>query len=136
MLHHRVFYKRFHKIHHEWTSPTGLMTINAHPLELIISDMIPIAIGPLILRAHPITTSIWFMHATFVSVNGHSGYHLPFIQAPEFHDYHHLNCNQNFGIFGFVDALVGTDTIWRQTKSYKRYTSLYSLESARDIIPD
>lgn len=30
LMHHRFFYKRFHKIHHEWTAPVSTMAIYCH----------------------------------------------------------------------------------------------------------
>ena len=43
----------------------------------------------------------------------HSGYHLPLLFSPEFHDYHHLKFNQCFGVIGLLDFLHGTDIKFR-----------------------
>lgn len=31
ILHTKYFYKRIHKIHHEWKAPIGVIAIYAHP---------------------------------------------------------------------------------------------------------
>ena len=47
-------------------------------------------VGPLVLKSH---IFVWWIELglgmMFTSVH-HSGYHLPFLPSPEFHDYHHL----------------------------------------------
>merc|ERR1711887_242692 len=46
MLHHRKIYKYIHKKHHEWTASIALTSLYAHPLEHIMSNLLPTAIGP------------------------------------------------------------------------------------------
>ena len=59
---------------------------------------------------------IWVIMVTLSSLNVHSGYHLPFVQSPEEHDYHHLKFNQCYGPFGILDRLHGTDDQFRKSK--------------------
>ena len=40
LMHHRLFYKRIHKIHHEWTAPVATMSIYAHWIGLYYSFII------------------------------------------------------------------------------------------------
>ncbi|XP_034033833.1 fatty acid hydroxylase domain-containing protein 2 isoform X2 [Thalassophryne amazonica] len=138
---HRVFhcpelYKRFHKQHHEWTAPIGVVSIYAHPLEHVISNMLPVALGPVILGSHLSTTCLWYCLALVSTTISHCGYHLPFLPSPEFHDFHHLRFNQCFGVLGVLDRLHGTDTKFRQTKQYERHILLTNLTPLSKSIPD
>lgn len=45
----------------------------------------------------------WFAVATLVTVVQHSGYHLPLLPSPEFHDWHHAANSGNFGSLGLLD---------------------------------
>ncbi|XP_013884030.1 fatty acid hydroxylase domain-containing protein 2 [Austrofundulus limnaeus] len=136
LFHHPSLYKLYHKQHHEWTAPIGIVSIYAHPLEHVISNMLPVAIGPVLLGSHITTTSTWYCLALISTTISHCGYHLPFLPSPEFHDFHHLRFNQCFGVFGVLDRLHGTDSKFRQTKQYERHTLLTSLTPLTHSIPD
>ncbi|XP_017275425.1 fatty acid hydroxylase domain-containing protein 2 isoform X2 [Kryptolebias marmoratus] len=90
LFHHPSLYKHYHKQHHEWTAPIGLVSIYAHPLEHVISNMLPVVIGPVLLGSHITTSSMWSCLALVSTTISHCGYHLPFLPSPEFHDFHHL----------------------------------------------
>ncbi|XP_068188244.1 fatty acid hydroxylase domain-containing protein 2 [Antennarius striatus] len=136
LFHHPSLYKRFHKQHHEWTAPIGVVATYAHPLEHMLSNMLPVAIGPVILGSHLTTTTLWYCLALFSTTVSHCGYHLPFLPSPEFHDFHHLRFNQCYGVLGILDRLHGTDTKFRDTKQYERHTLLTSLTPLTESIPD
>lgn len=90
LFHHPSIYRHIHKIHHEWTAPVGIVSIYAHPLEHLIANVLPVAMGPLVMGSHIATAWMWFAMALLTTVNTHSGYHLPFMPSPEAHDFHHL----------------------------------------------
>lgn len=122
LFHQPHLYKRFHKQHHEWTAPIGLVATYAHPLEHVVggqwhrlqgstsghlamtntnicsssllqlSNLMPVVIGPVILGSHVSTTCMWYCVALISTTISHCGYHLPFLPSPEFHDFHHLRC--------------------------------------------
>ncbi|XP_055004290.1 fatty acid hydroxylase domain-containing protein 2 [Boleophthalmus pectinirostris] len=136
LFHQPSLYKTFHKQHHEWTAPIGIVCIYAHPLEHVISNMLPVAIGPVLLGSHLSTTCLWYCLALISTTVSHCGYHLPFLPSPEFHDFHHLRFNQCYGVLGILDRLHGTDSKFRQTKQYERHTLLTSLTPLTESIPD
>ncbi|KAG7261668.1 hypothetical protein CRUP_010874 [Coryphaenoides rupestris] len=136
LFHHPALYKHVHKQHHEWTAPIGVVSIYAHPLEHMLSNMLPAVLGPVLLGSHLATTSLWYCLALISTTVSHCGYHLPFLPSPEFHDFHHLKFNQCFGVLGVLDRLHGTDSKFRQTKQYERHSLLTSLIPLSESIPD
>ncbi|KAM9331779.1 fatty acid hydroxylase domain-containing protein 2 [Pholidichthys leucotaenia] len=136
LFHHPSLYKLYHKQHHEWTAPVGIIAIYAHPLEHVLSNLLPVVIGPVILGSHISTTSMWYCIALISTTISHCGYHLPFLPSPEYHDFHHLRFNQCYGVFGVLDRLHGTDSKFRETKQYERHILLTSLTPLTESIPD
>ena len=135
-LHHRSIYRHVHKRHHEWTAPVALAASYAHPIEHVLSAVIPQAVGPVLLKAHPLTEWIWYSLVVTATLNNHSDYHFPLLPSPEMHDFHHLTFTQNFGTMGLLDYLHGTDRLFRSHQAYKWHTTLYGLKSARELYPD
>lgn len=94
LLHWRFFYKAIHKIHHEWqgtrvdsflllfsncglVAPIALVSVYAHPIEFLVSNLIPLSCGPLLMRSHILTTWLWFVVAIIGTEVHHSGYRFP-----------------------------------------------------------
>ncbi|KAF6081122.1 fatty acid hydroxylase domain containing 2 [Phyllostomus discolor] len=136
LLHHPKLYKKIHKKHHEWTAPIGVISLYAHPIEHVVSNMLPAVVGPLVMGSHLSSIVVWSSLALVITTISHCGYHLPFLPSPEFHDYHHLKFNQCYGVLGVLDHLHGTDTLFKQTKAYERHTLLLSLTPLSESIPD
>jgi len=137
LLHHRYFYKYIHKKHHEWQSPIALAAIYCHPLEHLIANTIPVALGPAIMNSHITTTWIWFTWTIFRTLNDHSGYHFPLFPSPEFHDFHHLKFTECYGTYlGILDYLHGTDRVFRSSTFFKRHIVSLTVEPVRSQFPD
>ena len=114
-------YSRFHKVHHEWKAPIALAASYAHPVELMTCNVLPLMMGPVLCRAHIVTTYVWFIVAIFGSMMHHCGYrfwwaHIPSDPQPDFHDYHHENFTGNYGLLSILDKFHGTDKDWRELK--------------------
>ncbi|XP_072256578.1 fatty acid hydroxylase domain-containing protein 2-like isoform X2 [Pyxicephalus adspersus] len=136
MFHHPSIYKHFHKIHHEWTAPVGVVSHNIHPLEHIISIMLPVMIGPMLMGSHLVTITLWFSLALIFATITHCGFYLPFLPYSEYHDFHHLKSNQCYGVLGIVDWLHGTDLVFKQTKAYNRQILLQGFSPLTENLPE
>eukprot|EP01100_Stratorugosa_tubuloviscum_P011736 TRINITY_DN5319_c0_g1_i1.p1 TRINITY_DN5319_c0_g1~~TRINITY_DN5319_c0_g1_i1.p1 ORF type:complete len:277 (-),score=80.07 TRINITY_DN5319_c0_g1_i1:46-876(-) len=129
-LHHPSIYKYIHKQHHEFKVSIGIASEYAHPIESIISNVIPFLSGPILVgfltnKLHIFTWLLWISLRITETIDAHSGYTfpfspfslLPFQGGVERHDFHH---SQNVGSYGsffcFWDWIMGTDVAFKQFK--------------------
>ncbi|KAI9561411.1 hypothetical protein GHT06_012368 [Daphnia sinensis] len=113
LFHHRLIYKWTHKWHHEWTAPIALSSYYNHPLDHLIGNLLPSTLGLSLTNAHFFTSWLWLTWATLRTLSDHSGYHVLPFPSPRRHDFHHLKFTECFGVWGPMDYLHGTDTLFR-----------------------
>ena len=99
-------YAKVHKIHHTWTSPISLVAIYCHPFEHLVSNILPVLLGPILCGSHAAAVAVFLFVGTLHTLIVHSGYW--FCDDNGMHDEHHAKFNVNFGVLGFMDSLYGT----------------------------
>jgi sterol desaturase/sphingolipid hydroxylase (fatty acid hydroxylase superfamily) len=113
LLHTKYLYE-YHKIHHLWTQPIALSSLYCHPLEFIISNILPSVIGPIFISHYMFIYPfyfylLWNVIITVSVIYSHSGYDFlnDRIYYPS-HYLHHKMFNFNFGTDGKLDRLHNT----------------------------
>ena len=125
-LHWKVIYPYIHKVHHEHKTTIAISANYAHPIEFIFGNILPTAVGAIILgpRCHITTVWMWFALRTYESTEGHSGYDFPwsiFRMVPfgsdyGYHVFHHSNNIGNFSSFFTL-----WDTVFGSNKAYYKF---------------
>lgn len=133
LMHHKLFYKRFHKVHHEFHLPLPMGALYNHPIEHITMNLIPIFIGPIILRTHFSTAIIWILINLSCAVTDHANVHLPLLKSPRFHNFHHESSTGNFGITGMMDFICGTDKKFRSSKQFNEHGIIWPFTTSTTL---
>jgi len=114
LLHANKFlYGHVHKVHHEFKSPCALAAVYCHPVELVVSDFVPLAAGIILFNKNLYSAAVFTTFAVLGTQTHHCGFRWPWIAShgnqPDYHDFHHERFNCNYGNLGFLDVLHGTD---------------------------
>lgn len=102
---HRLFhvpplYGRFHKQHHLWINPTAVAALDDHPLDHLLTNVVPIMLGPWLFGTQPWLMAIWIALATANSLKAH--------MYSKGHLLHHRRVTCNYGILTLMDRVFGT----------------------------
>lgn len=119
LMHHRYFYKAFHRIHHLSRKPTPLAAFSFHPLEAIVESLVFVLISFLV-PVHFSVLMVFTLFSLFMNVYGHLGFNLfsekklqksplKHMGHPSTHGWHHQYFNGNYGFYLlFWDKMMGT----------------------------
>lgn len=104
LLHHPRIYKYIHKMHHQYTAPIAIVSLYAHPLEVLFGNVLAL-IGPaFFVNMHVYTFTLSLIIGFLSSLSVHSGRDI----KGRFHDLHHQYFNYNYGSIGILDFLHST----------------------------
>lgn len=126
LMHWKVIYPLFHKVHHQYITTVGIASEYSHPIDYIFSSVIPAGMGSLILgeHMHYTTLLLWTMVRLGETLDGHCGYEfswspyrlIPFSTSASYHNFHHKH---NIGNYSSFFSLW--DTIFGQNKAFYQY---------------
>jgi sterol desaturase/sphingolipid hydroxylase (fatty acid hydroxylase superfamily) len=143
ILHLPYFYKRIHKIHHEFVGTVSMAAEYTHPVEGAL-NIIPALAGALLLKTHPVIWVTFMMWRVQEGLETHSGYHFrgSFIQkylgltnsySTAFHDAHHVDNKSNYGEV-IWDYLFGSLDYWLEMGGIEGYLEKRKIARENAII--
>ena len=123
LMHHRLLYPYFHKVHHSFVNTVSISAEHFHPIDYFFGVLIPGSFGPTILASHLhfSTYLIWIAFRTGEGVDGHCGYEfpwsmfrlIPFSASASYHDFHHSHNVGNYSSFLSIwDSVFGDNTVY------------------------
>lgn len=77
-------------MHHEYKSTIAVAVIHSHPIEHLVVNILPLSGGIITMKCHIATVWIYVISFILSSTITHSGYHLPLLNSPQYHDFHHM----------------------------------------------
>lgn len=120
LMHHRLLFKYFHKVHHHSNRPTPWATFSVNVNEIVVNALfMPLVV--LVMPMHVNTSLVFALLSMVKNVMNHLGYEvfpaganrgllLKWLVSPTYHEMHHLKFNYNYGaFFTFWDKWMGTE---------------------------
>jgi len=106
LLHTKWLWK-YHSMHHELITPVAVATLYSSWFENLFCNFLPIIVMPLIVEMSLNLAIFWTFLATSSAVLSHCGFRQLKIMT-EFHSFHHLYKNYNYGTIGLLDKIFCT----------------------------
>jgi len=118
-MHHPMFFKVFHKVHHLSTNPSPWAAFAFHPLEAVVEANIIILVA-FLFPIHPLSIALFLLIMMIYNVYGHLGFELyprgfsksafgKWINTSVNHNQHHQFFKGNYGLyFLWWDRWMGT----------------------------
>jgi sterol desaturase/sphingolipid hydroxylase (fatty acid hydroxylase superfamily) len=118
-MHHKLFFKTFHLLHHKSTNPSPWAAYSFHPLEALVEAGI-FVVFLFTIPIHYLHLLIFFFIMIVYNVYGHLGYELypkwfsrhkigKWINTSISHNQHHQFFKGNYGLYFTVwDRFMGT----------------------------
>lgn len=100
LFHYPWLYRRIHKLHHRYGSPTIYSTVAMHPLEFLMYQTF-LALPAFFVPLHPAVFVSVLLYGYYYGMMDHSGIKMsamwPWQPSSMFHDDHHRHFHCNFG---------------------------------------
>jgi len=130
LVHASSIYKYIHKQHHTFKGTVSYAAEYAHPVEVVLSNIIPTLAGVVLMGAHPAVFMVWAVVRLEQTYEAHSGYSfagswlhklgLTNSDAAAYHDFHHTGNCGNFGA-AYLDWLCGTMDVYVAQGGHEAY---------------
>ncbi|HEY7610671.1 MAG TPA: sterol desaturase family protein [Alphaproteobacteria bacterium] len=120
LMHHRLLFKQFHRLHHRSHNPSPWAAYAFAPPEAFVQGLFLTA-ASFVLPLHPTAILVFILHQIFRNALGHSGFEiypahwqrhplLKWINTTSHHHLHHSKGRGNYGLyFLWWDRLMGTE---------------------------
>jgi Delta7-sterol 5-desaturase len=140
LMHHRLLFKYFHKVHHHSNRPTPWATFSVNVNEIFVNAMfMPLVI--LVMPVHVNTSLVFALVGMVKNVLNHLGYEifpagsnkgiLKWLVSPTYHEMHHLKFNYNYGaFFTWWDKWMGTE----HAKYDETFEKVHAAPSPQQVI--
>ena len=123
LLHLPWFWKRIHKLHHQFTEPSAFAQDAVHPIEALIQGPIGHILPSLVYPMHPVAATVFGFLTSCYAILAHDGRALDLNDHYKHHNYHNCNFDLYWGLWDYI-----CDTRYNTTKFPKKYIPSWERE--------